>query len=141
MEYTRALLINHLHRRVPQSINNYNHVLIGLYSIGHESLEIRLWKIVLQHRVIKFFPHYLLSLHVFKLHVTNCNGHNFTIGWIVHMTIHNCPTDDMLHMIKHDPSILQIPYKLHSPHYEFMDILKVNTFCPKICPRKQHFKM
>jgi hypothetical protein len=30
------------------------------------------------------------------------------------MTSHNCPTNHMLHMIKHDPNILQIPYKLHS---------------------------
>jgi hypothetical protein len=30
------------------------------------------------------------------------------------MTSHSCPTNHMLHMIKHDPSILQIPRRLHS---------------------------
>jgi hypothetical protein len=30
------------------------------------------------------------------------------------MTSHNCLTNNMFHMIKHDPSILQIPCRLHS---------------------------
>jgi hypothetical protein len=66
-----------------------------------------------QHHVIKFDPHYLLSLHVLRLHVTNHNGHHFTIGRIIYMTSHSCPTNHMLHMITHDPRVLQIPYKLH----------------------------
>ncbi len=69
---------------------------------------------MLLHHVIELCPHYLLSLHVLKLHVTNYNGHHFVIGQIVHMTSHNCPTSHTLHMIKHDPSILQIPCRLHS---------------------------
>jgi hypothetical protein len=30
------------------------------------------------------------------------------------MTCYSCPTNNIIHMIKHDLSILQIPYKLHS---------------------------
>jgi hypothetical protein len=30
------------------------------------------------------------------------------------MTSHSCPAINTLHMTKHDPSILQIPYRLHS---------------------------
>jgi hypothetical protein len=30
------------------------------------------------------------------------------------MISHSCPTSHALHMIKHDPSILQFPYRLHS---------------------------
>ncbi len=71
---------------------------------------------MLLHHVIEFFPHYLLNLHVLILHVTNQNGHHFAVCRIVHMTSHSCPTNHMLHMIKHDPSILQIPCKLHSCH-------------------------
>ncbi len=29
------------------------------------------------------------------------------------MKSHSCPTINMFHMIKHDPNILQIPYRLH----------------------------
>ncbi len=56
----------------------------------------------------------LLNFGVLELHVTNYNGHHFTISKIVYMTSHSCPTSNTLHMIKHDPSILQIPYRLHS---------------------------
>ncbi len=66
------------------------------------------------HYVIELFPRCLLSLHVFGLHVTNHNGNHFVVGRIVHMRSHSCLTSYMLHMIKHDLSILQIPYKLHS---------------------------
>jgi hypothetical protein len=30
------------------------------------------------------------------------------------MTIHNCLTNNMFYMIKHDPLILQVSYRLHS---------------------------
>jgi hypothetical protein len=33
---------------------------------------------------------------------------------VVHVTNHNYPTNNTLHMIKHDPSVLQIPFRLHS---------------------------
>jgi hypothetical protein len=68
---------------------------------------------VLLHRVVELCPHYLLNLHVLKLYVTNRNGHHLVIGRIIHMTSHSCPTNHMLHMIKHDLNILQIPYRLH----------------------------
>jgi len=73
---------------------------------------------VLLHCVIELCPHYLLSLHVLRMYVTNLNGHHFAIGRIVHMTSHSCPTSHTLHMIKH-ANILQTPYRLHS--------------CDKIC--------
>ncbi len=107
-------LVNHPHKGVLRSINNSNNIPIGLCIINHKSLEIWFWKIMLLHHVIELFPHYLLSLHVLKLYVTNLNGCHFTICRIIHMTSHSCPTSHTLHMIKHDPNILQIPYRLHS---------------------------
>jgi hypothetical protein len=83
-----------------------------LCDISHESFKFWFWKLV-QHHLIKFFPHDLLSFSVLKLHVTNRNGHHFTIRKIVHMKSHSCSTINTLHMIKHDPSVLQIPYRLH----------------------------
>jgi hypothetical protein len=46
----------------------------------------------------------LLNFGVLRQHATNCNGHHFTISKIIHMTSHNCPANNTLHMIKHDPS-------------------------------------
>jgi len=106
-------LVNHPHRGVPRSINNSDNIPIGLCVINHEFFEIWFWKVTLLHLVIELCPHYLLGLHVLKLHVTNRNGHHCAIGWIVHMTNHSCTTSHTFHMIKHDPNILQIPYRLH----------------------------
>jgi hypothetical protein len=133
--------MNHFHRWVPWSINNSSSITIGLCVISHESLEIRFWKVVLLHHVIEFFPHYLLSLCVLKLHVTNHNGHHFAIGWIVHMRNHDCPTNYILHMIqtfyKSPTSCIHVTRFPPFPT-PFMDILKMNTFCLRTCPRKQH---
>jgi hypothetical protein len=30
------------------------------------------------------------------------------------MTCHGCPTNDLLHMVKHDPKAFQITFGLHS---------------------------
>jgi hypothetical protein len=76
----------------------------------------------------------LLNLGVLRLHITNHHGHHFTIGKIVHMRSHSCPFNNKLHMIKYDPSVLQIPCKLHScdearstPHTIYWH-LEINTF-------------
>jgi hypothetical protein len=81
--------------------------------ISHESLEIGFWKLVPQHHFIKLCQHESLNFGVLRLYITNRYGQHFTIHKIVHMTSHSYPTNNTLHMIKHDPSILQIPYKLH----------------------------
>jgi hypothetical protein len=45
----------------------------------------------------------------------NCkNGQHFIIDMVIHMTSHSCLASNTPHMIKHDPSFLQIPYRLHS---------------------------
>ncbi len=62
---------------------------------------------------IKLCPHDLLCFSVFSLHVTNCNGHDFAISRIINMIGHHCPTDDSLHMVKHDPRVIQIALGLH----------------------------
>ncbi len=82
------LFINHPNKEVPRTIYNFDHVPIGLWAISHESLEIQFWKPMLQHHFIKLYPCDLLSFGFLNLHVTNCNGHHFIIGKIVHMTKH-----------------------------------------------------
>ncbi len=61
------------------------------------------------------------------------------IGRIVHMTNHSCLANNTFHVIKHDPIVLQIPYRssihvtrLAPPPTPFIDILKMNTFAPKL---------
>jgi hypothetical protein len=114
-----------------------------LCDISHESFKIQFWKLV-QHHLIKLCPHDLLSFSVLKLHVTNHNGHHFIISKIVHMRSHSCPTINMLHMIKHDPSVLQIPYRLHlrdkassTPHTIYQHLENENLMS-YTCLKKQH---
>jgi hypothetical protein len=128
----------------PQTINNFDHVPIGLCLINHEYFEILFWKHVLQHCFIKLYPRDLMSVDVLKLHVTNHYGHHCTISRIVHMINHSCLASNTLHMIKHDPNILRIPYKLHScdkahstPHMIYWH-LENEHLCPRTCLRKQH---
>ncbi len=68
---------------------------------------------MLQRHFIKFCPHKSLSFGVLRLFITNNYGQHFTIDKIIHMTSHSYPIGNMLHMIKHDPSVLQIPCRLH----------------------------
>jgi hypothetical protein len=67
-----------------------------------------------QHCLIKFCPHKSLNFGVFKLHITNHYGHHLTIGKIMHMISHSCPTNNTLHMIKRDQCVLQARCMLHS---------------------------
>jgi hypothetical protein len=55
-----------------------------------------------------------LNSDVFKLHIINSYGQHLTIDKNVHMISHNCLANNMLHIIKHDPSVLQISCRLHS---------------------------
>ncbi len=108
---------------------------------SHESFIIWFWKPMLQHCLIKLCPHDLLNFSVLKLHVTNHNGHQFTIGRIVHMTSCSCLINHTLHMIKHNPNVLQILCKLHScdeacstplaiyRHLENESLLFYNLYC------------
>jgi hypothetical protein len=114
MEYTCALPINHLDRNIPTTINNFNNVPIGFCIINHGSFEIRFWKLMLQHCFIELCPHKSLSFRIFKLHIINNYGQHFTIERIIHMTSHYCPANNMFHIIKHGPNVLQIPCRLHS---------------------------
>jgi hypothetical protein len=84
------------------------------YAISHEYFKIWFWKPMFQYCLIKLCPHDLLRFGVLKPHVTNHNGHQFTIGRIVYMTSCRYLTNNMFHMIKHDLKVVQIPCKLHS---------------------------
>jgi hypothetical protein len=131
-----------LTKGVPRTINNFDCISIGLCVINNESFEIGFWKPMLQHCFINFFPRKSLSFNVFKMHITKWYGQHFTIHKIIHMTSHSCLAINTLHMIKHDPSVLQIPYRLHwcgkvdSIPDTIYRHLEINTFCPWICPRK-----
>ncbi len=114
MEQTCTFFVHHPYSGIPKTINNSNNILICLCIIHHESLKVGFNIPVFEHCAIELCPHDLLCFGVFRLHVTNYNGHHFAISWIINMTDHGCPTNDSLHMVKHDPRVFQITFKVHS---------------------------
>jgi hypothetical protein len=101
----------HLH---PHNHNDFDNISIWLRIIYHESLEVWFGILVLDHCVIELCPHDMLHFFVFRLHVTNNNGHNFAINQIIYRASHYCPICDTLDMFKHDLIFFQISPKLHS---------------------------
>jgi hypothetical protein len=89
---------------------------IGLCIICHEPFEIGVCETKPEHHLVQFCPHDTLSLCRFRLHVTNYNGEHFEVVWVVNMTSHGGPFLNMLDMIIHQLTILQITIMLHVLH-------------------------
>jgi hypothetical protein len=79
-------------------------------------LKIGVYKTKPKCHVVQFCPHDTMSFCGFKLHVPNCNGEHFVVHRVVNMTSHGGSFLNMLDIIKHQPTILQITTKLHVPH-------------------------
>jgi len=130
MEQASLFLVNHLHRNISRIEHDIDNIPIDLCTICHEPFEIGVCKTKPEHHVVHFCPHDTLNFCGFKLHVTNCNGEHFVIQQVLNMTSHGGPFLNMLDMIKHQPTILQITIRLHAPH-------QINPTC---WPIKRHFK-
>jgi hypothetical protein len=61
-------------------------------------------------------PHDTLNICVFKLRITYCNCHHFTLEKIIHMVGKFHPTLHAFDMIKHDLNHLEVATKLHPLH-------------------------
>lgn len=84
---------------IPKTVNNFDNILICLHIVHHESLKVGFNIPMFELYAIEFCSHDLLCFGVFRLHVTNYNGHHFAISWIINMAGHGCPTSDLLHMV------------------------------------------
>jgi hypothetical protein len=130
MEQASSFLVNHLHRGISRTIHDMYNIPIGFCIIRHEPFEIRVYKTKTKHHLVQFCPHDTLSFCGFRLHVANCNGEHFIVHGVVKMTSHAGRLLNMLDMIKHQPTILQITIRLHAPH-------QINPAC---WPIERHFK-
>lgn len=88
VEPTCMLFVNHPDTCVPKIVNDFKCIPVCLYVVHHESFEIWFGKCVLDHCFIELCPHDLLHFSVFKLYVTNYNGHDFVIHPIICMASH-----------------------------------------------------
>ncbi len=133
--YSQKSLLNVL------TFSSYSKKMIVIFSL-HIKFFTKIYH-VFYHCFIKLCPHKSLNLCSLILHITNNYGQHFIIDKIKHMTSHSCPTN-MFHMIKHDHAFCKSPtscihvMRLISLLTPFINILKMNTFCPWTCLRKQH---
>jgi hypothetical protein len=113
MEQTCLTFANHFDIHILRILNDFNNIPICLCIVHNESFEVWFTIILFDHCVVELCPHDLLCFNVFKLHVANCNGHDFVICYIIYMANHCCLANDAFDMIKYDPKSLQIFPKLH----------------------------
>jgi len=116
MEQGGLFLVNHLHRGISRIVHETDKIPINLCIICHEPFEIGVYKTKHEHHVVRFCSYDTLSFCGFILHVTNCNGEHFVVHRVINMTNHGDPFLNMLDMIKHQPTIMQITTRLHVPH-------------------------
>ena len=101
---------------ITRAIDNLHSILISLSTFDHISLELWLWDTIPGHHMINVLLENYLSIHILKLEVVTCNGHDVLVGPIVNMACHGGPTGDTLDMVKHNPCILQVTTSLHLPN-------------------------
>jgi hypothetical protein len=114
VEETSALTVLHRDLWITIAIDNLDNIPIGLCIVRHEAFEVGILDAVLCHEIVEFSPHDTLGLRVLRLHVTYGNGHDLAIRCIVYVTRHCSPFFDMLDMVKHEPSVLEISSWLHA---------------------------
>jgi hypothetical protein len=114
VEETNALMVLHGDLRITTAIDNSNSIPIGVCTVRHEAFEVGILDAVLCHEIVEFSLHDTLDLRVLRLHVTYGDGHDLAIRCIVHMTCHCGLFLDMLDMVKHEPSVLEISSWLHA---------------------------
>jgi hypothetical protein len=114
MEQTCLIFVNHFDIHILRIINDSNNIPICLCIVCNESFEVWFTIVMFDHCFVDFCPHDLLCFDVFKLHVTNYNGHDFVICYIVYMANHYYLANDTFDMVKYDPKSLQISPRLHS---------------------------
>jgi hypothetical protein len=114
VEETSAFSVLHGNLWVTTAIDDSDSIPIGMCTVRHEAFEVGILDVILCHEIVRFSLYDTLDLRVLRLHVTYSDGHDLVIRCIVHVTRHCGPFFDMLDMVKHEPSILEISSWLHA---------------------------
>ena len=69
-----------------------------------------------RHHMVEVLLENYLSILVLGLKVATNNGYEALIHPIVYVVRHGGPTSDLLDMVRHNPSILEITAKFHLPN-------------------------
>jgi hypothetical protein len=113
VEEISALSVLHGDLWITTTIDDSDSIPIGLCTVRHEAFEVGILDAVLCHEIVEFSPRDTLDLRIFLLHVTCRDGHDLAIRCIVYVICHCGPFLDLLDMVKHEPSVLEISSWLH----------------------------
>ena len=102
--------------RISRPIDNPHRVPIGLRTVSHEPFEVRLGNSMPSHDVVEVVPEKHLSILVLGLEVAASDGHDALVGSVIHVAGHGGPLGHTFDMVRHDPSVLEIPAGLHTPN-------------------------
>ena len=97
-------------------VGNPDGIPIGLRIVRHEAFEMRLGDSMLSHNVVEVMPEKDLSIIVLGLEVAASDDHEALVGFVVYVAGHGGPLGDAFDMVRHDPSMLEIPARLHAPN-------------------------
>ena len=95
-------------------VNNPDGIPIGLRTIGHEAFEVRLGNTMAGHDMVEAMLEKYLSILIFGMDVAGCDDHDALVGSIVNVAGHGGPLGDAFDMVGHDPSVLDVPARLHA---------------------------
>ena len=116
VKITLSFTTKHGNLGITATIDNSNHIPVGLGAISHETLELWQWYSMSSHDVIEILPEDNLCVLVLGLKITAYNGHDTLICSIINMTSHCSPIGNTFDVIKHDSGMLKISAGLHSPY-------------------------
>ena len=95
-------------------VDNPDGIPIGLGTVRHEAFEVGLGDSMASHDVVEVMPEKNLSILVLGLEVAASDGHDALVGSVVYVAGHGGPLGDAFDMVGHDPSMLEIPARLHA---------------------------
>jgi hypothetical protein len=77
-------------------------------------LEVRFGNSMASYDMIQFMLEKHLSIIVLRLEVAASDGHDALVGSVVYVANHGDPLGDVFDIVGHDPSMLEIPARLHA---------------------------
>jgi hypothetical protein len=98
---------------ISRAIDNPHDVPIDLCILRHEVFDVWLWDPMPSHDVVEVMQENHLSIFVLGLEIAINDGYVALVGPIVYTASHG---GYALDMVRHDPSMLKIPAKLHAPN-------------------------
>ena len=116
MKITRPLMARYRDFRIAATVDDQNHISIGLSTTSHESLELLQRYAMPRHVMIEILLENDLRIFVLRLKITTYNSNDTLIYSIVNIIGYDGLIGNTLDMIRNDLGMLKISSGLHPPN-------------------------